>query len=110
MVTEFMQKRKTIKGMLNNISIEHEKVGRIMQDGGSALDEGDLKRVFQALNNHYATRTATTRITLMIKLLTIVLGAVSLGEKIDLIRTIVSSEEPSWGYGGVVLALMVNFL
>ena len=42
-------------------------------DGSAALDRGDLKRVYQALNNHYATRTATTRITLMIKLLTIVL-------------------------------------
>ena len=41
---EFTQKRKTIKGMLNNVSIEHEKIGRIMQDGGSALDEGDLRR------------------------------------------------------------------
>ena len=70
---DFIQKKKTIKGILNNISIEHEKVGRIMQDGNAALDGGDLKRVYQALINHYATRTATTRITLMIKLLTIVL-------------------------------------
>ena len=81
---DFIQKKKTIKGILNNISIEHEKVGRIMQDGSAALDRGDLKRVYQALINHYATRTATTRITLMIKLLTIVLEAVSVGEKIDL--------------------------
>ena len=49
----------------------HEEVGRIMQDGGSALDDGYLKRVFNALNNHYATRTATMRITLMTKKLTI---------------------------------------
>ena len=85
---DFIQKKKTIKGILNNVSIEHEKIGRIMQDGGSALDEGDLVRVYNALNNHYATRTATTRITLMIKLLTIVLEAVSVGERIDLIKTI----------------------
>ena len=90
---EFNQQRKTIKGVLNNVSIEHEKIGRIMQDGGSALDECDLIRVYQALNNHYATRTATTRITLMIKLLTIVLEAVSVGEKIDLIRTIDKVQE-----------------
>ena len=37
-----------------------------MQDGGSALDDGDLKRVFlNALYGHYANRTATTRITLI---------------------------------------------
>ena len=90
---DFTQKQKTIKGILNNVGIEHEKIGRIMNDGGSALDEGDLRRVYQALNNHYATRTATTRITLMIKLLTIVLEAVSVGERIDLIRTIDKVQE-----------------
>lgn len=42
-----LNKNKTIRGELNNVSIEHDKIGRIriMQDGGSALD-GDNKRVF----------------------------------------------------------------
>ena len=48
-IKSYNQKKKTIKGMLNNVSIEHEKIGRIMQDGSSALDldEGDLVRVSQ---------------------------------------------------------------
>lgn len=43
---EYTQKVKSIRGALSNVNIEHEKVGRIMQDGGSALDDGDIKRVF----------------------------------------------------------------
>ena len=58
-------KVKSIRGTLNNVNIEHEKICRIMQDGGSALDDGDIKRAFAALNNHYASKTATNRITLM---------------------------------------------
>ena len=38
---EYIQKSKAIRGILNNVRIKHEKVGRIMQDGGSAVDDGE---------------------------------------------------------------------
>ena len=34
---------RTSVGILNNVGIEHEKVGKIIQDGGSAVDDGEMK-------------------------------------------------------------------